>query len=87
VQHADVKYLVRGGNTYLSENGESVCVKEAPQDMTTNEGQLTWAAKQARGMANSVEANELRRRREPPIIDWDEAIANLLDTLDDISPL
>jgi hypothetical protein len=52
--------------------------------MTTKEGRLTWAAKQARGMANSVEANERRRRREPPIIDWDEAIANLLDILDDI---
>ncbi len=35
-------------------------------------------------MANSVEANERRRRREPPVIDWDKAIANLLDILDDI---
>jgi hypothetical protein len=52
--------------------------------MTTRQGQLTWAAKQAMGMANSVEANELRRRREPPVIDWDEAIAHLLDILDDI---
>jgi hypothetical protein len=52
--------------------------------MTTKEGQLTWAAKRAMGMANSVEANERRRRREPPIIDWGEAIANLLDILDDI---
>jgi len=51
--------------------------------MTTKEGQLTWAAKRATGMANSVEANERRRRREPPVIDWDEAIANLLDMLDD----
>jgi hypothetical protein len=62
-------------------------VKEASQDMTTKEGQLTWAAKRARGMANSMEANERRRRREPPIIDWDEAIANLLDILDDTSLL
>jgi hypothetical protein len=51
--------------------------------MTTQQGQLTWAAKRARGMANSVEANERRRRREPPVIDWDGAIANLLDILDD----
>jgi hypothetical protein len=51
--------------------------------MTTQQGQLTWAAKRARGMANSVEANERRRRREPPVIDWDEAIANLFDILDD----
>jgi len=52
--------------------------------MTTKKGQLTWAAKRAMGMANSVEANERRRRREPPIIDWDERFANLLDILDDI---
>ena len=52
--------------------------------MATKDGQLTWAAKRARGMANSVEANERRRRREPPIIDWDERFANLLDILDDI---
>jgi hypothetical protein len=58
-------------------------VKEASQGMTTKEGQLTWAAKRASGMANSVEANERRRRREPPIIDWDGAIANLLVILDD----
>jgi hypothetical protein len=36
--------------------------------MTTN---LTWAAKRAMGMANSVEANERRLRHESPIIDWD----------------
>jgi hypothetical protein len=58
-------------------------VKEASQDMTTKEGQLTWAAKRARGMANSVEANERRLRREPPVIDRAAAIANLLDILDD----
>ena len=52
--------------------------------MTTKEGQLTWAAKRAKGMANSVEANERRRRREPPVIDWDQRFANLLDILDDI---
>jgi hypothetical protein len=51
--------------------------------MTTKDGKLTWAAKRARGMANSVEANELRRRRELSLIDWDEAIANLLHLLDD----
>jgi hypothetical protein len=55
--------------------------------MTTNAGQLTWSYKRAMGMANSVEANERRRRREPPLIDWDDAIANLHDMLDDISPL
>jgi hypothetical protein len=49
--------------------------------MTTTQGQLTWAAKRAMGMANSVEANQ-RRRREPTVIDWDERIANLLDFLD-----
>ena len=54
--------------------------------MTTKEGHRTWAAKRAMGMANSVEANERRRRREPPIIDWDEAVANLLDILDDSRP-
>jgi WhiB family redox-sensing transcriptional regulator len=42
------------------------------------------AAKRAKAMANSVEANERRREREPHVIDWDEAIANLLDILDDI---
>ena len=51
--------------------------------MTTNEGRLTWAAKRARGIANSVEANERRLQREPTVIDWDERIANLLDILDD----
>jgi hypothetical protein len=51
--------------------------------MTTNDGHITWAAKRARGMANSVKANELRRRREPSLIDWDEAIASLLHLLDD----
>jgi hypothetical protein len=34
-------------------------------------------------MANSVEANERRRRREPSHIDWNKAITNLLDILDD----
>jgi hypothetical protein len=53
--------------------------------MTAQQGQPTRAAaKRAKAMANNVEANERRRRREPPIIDWDEAIANLLDILDDI---
>jgi hypothetical protein len=33
-------------------------------------------------MANSVEANE-RRRRQPPLIDWNKAIANIIDILDD----
>jgi hypothetical protein len=50
--------------------------------MTTKEGQLVWA-KRARGMANSVAANERRRGREPTVIDWDERIANLHDILDD----
>ena len=49
--------------------------------MTTKDGQLTWAAKRARGMANSVEANERRRRREPPVIDWDQRFPNLLEIL------
>jgi WhiB family redox-sensing transcriptional regulator len=50
--------------------------------MTTQEAQLTWAAKRAH-IANSIEANERhRRRRQPPIIDWDKAITNLLDFLD-----
>jgi len=42
------------------------------------------AAKRAKAMADSVEANERRREREPHVIDWDKAIANLLDILDDI---
>jgi hypothetical protein len=73
--------------------------KGASQGMTTQQGQpfrqtqqtgrppgkLTrTAAKRAEAMANSMQANERRRRREPPVIDWDEAIANLLDILDDI---
>jgi hypothetical protein len=33
-------------------------------------------------MANSVEANERRRRHEPPLIDWNKAIANMIDILD-----
>ena len=53
--------------------------------MTIRQGQPTRAAaKRARAMANSVEANQHRLRREPPVIDWDEAIAHLLDILDDI---
>jgi hypothetical protein len=53
--------------------------------MTAQRGQPTRAAaKRAKAMANSVEANERRRRREPPVINWDEAIANLLDILDEI---
>jgi hypothetical protein len=52
---------------------------------TTQQGQLTKAAtKWARGVANSVEANE-RRRQEPPLIDWNKAIANMIDILDDNS--
>ncbi|HSS25404.1 MAG TPA: hypothetical protein VLL82_13620 [Mycobacterium sp.] len=52
--------------------------------MTTQPSRPTRAAaKRAKAMANSVEANQRRRRREPPVIDWDEAIANLLDILDD----
>jgi hypothetical protein len=51
--------------------------------MTTQQGRPTRAAsKRAKAMANGVGAN--RRRREPPVIDWDGAIANLLDILDDI---
>jgi hypothetical protein len=51
--------------------------------MTTQQGQPTGAAaKRAKAMANRLEAN--RRRREPPVIDWDERIAHLLDILDDI---
>jgi hypothetical protein len=57
-------------------------VKEASQGMTTKKGQLTWAAKRAMGMANSVEANERRRLREPTVIDWDQRITSLLDFLD-----
>jgi hypothetical protein len=53
--------------------------------MTTQRGEPTRAAvKRAKAMANSVEANERRRLREPPVINWNEAIANLLDIFDDI---
>jgi hypothetical protein len=56
--------------------------------MTTLQGQpTTAAAKRAKAMANSVEANQRRRRREPPVIDWDKAIANLLGILDHIYDL
>jgi hypothetical protein len=52
--------------------------------MTTQQGQPTrTAAKRARAVANSVEANE-RRRRQPAVINWDDAIANVLDIFDDI---
>jgi hypothetical protein len=52
--------------------------------LTTYQGQPTSAAcKWGRGIANSVEANGRRRRREPPLIDWNKAIANMLDILDD----
>ncbi len=74
--------MARGGNTYPTRQ-RAAGVGEASQDMTTN---LSWAAKRATGMANSVEANERRLRRESPIIDWDKAIANLLDILDDEPP-
>jgi hypothetical protein len=50
---------------------------------STPQGQPSSAAERAKAMANSVEANQRRRRREPPVIDWDKAIANLLDILDD----
>jgi hypothetical protein len=51
--------------------------------MTTDQGQPTrTAVERANAVANSVEANE-RRRREPPLIDWNKAIANMLDILDD----
>jgi hypothetical protein len=57
----------------------------ASKGMTTRQGQPTRAAaKRGKAMANSVEANERRRQREPPVVDWDEAIANLVDILDDI---
>ena len=49
--------------------------------MTSQQGQFAWQAKRATGIANSVEANE--RRREPAIINWDKAIANLLDILNE----
>jgi WhiB family transcriptional regulator, redox-sensing transcriptional regulator len=49
------------------------------------QGQPTRAAvKRAKATANSVEANQRRRRRGPPVIDWDKAIANLLGILNDI---
>jgi hypothetical protein len=52
--------------------------------MTTRQGQPTRVeVNRARAVANSVEANE-RRRSEPKVIDWDKAIAHLLDILDDI---
>jgi hypothetical protein len=54
-----------------------------PTTHTLTSGQPTRAAvKWARGIANSVEANE-RRRRQPPLIDWNKAIANMIDILDD----
>jgi hypothetical protein len=51
--------------------------------MTTDQGWPTrTAVTRANALANSLEANE-RRRREPPPMDWNKAIANLLDVLDD----
>ena len=67
--------LVRGGNTYPK---RPAGVKGASQGVTIQHGQPTRAAaKWARAMANSVEA-------KPTVIDWDKAIAHLLDILDDI---
>ncbi len=52
--------------------------------MTTHQGPLSRAvAYRAGAIANGVEANERRRRREPRVIDWDKAIANLRHVLDD----
>jgi hypothetical protein len=52
--------------------------------MTTHQGQPTRAeVKQANAMANGVEASQRSRRREPPVIDWKKAIANMIDILDD----
>jgi WhiB family transcriptional regulator, redox-sensing transcriptional regulator len=48
------------------------------------QAQSRAAAKRAEAMANNVEANECRLQREPPFIDWDKAIANMHDILDDI---
>jgi WhiB family redox-sensing transcriptional regulator len=49
------------------------------------QGQPSGAAvKRAKALADSAEANERLRRREPTVIDWDERIANLLDILDEI---
>jgi hypothetical protein len=54
-----------------------------PTTHTLTNGQPTRAAaKWARGVANSVEANE-RRRRQLPLIDWNKAIANMINILDD----
>jgi hypothetical protein len=54
-----------------------------PTTRALTNGQFTKAsAKWARGVANSVEANE-RRRHEPPLIDWNKAIANVIEILDD----
>jgi hypothetical protein len=52
--------------------------------MTTHQGPLSRAAAYRAGaVANAVEANERRRRREARDIDWNEAIANVLHMLDD----
>jgi hypothetical protein len=72
-----------GGNT-PSETASHWGVEEAWPSMTTKQGRPTWEAKRATGIANGVEANE--RRREPRIVDWDKAIANLRDILDDDQP-
>jgi hypothetical protein len=43
-------------------------------------------AARARAVANSVTSNEQRRVRGPTVIDWDGAIASLLDIFDGVYP-
>jgi hypothetical protein len=64
-----------------------VCVGNGPSEnalMTTyHERPTRDATYRAGAIANGVEANERRRRREPHVIDWHKAIASLRDILDD----
>jgi len=76
-QHPEVAkfYAAQREQTRVDQGGP----RKAPQGRSTRA-----AAKRATAMANSVEANQRPRDREPPAIDWDKAIANWLDILDDI---
>ncbi len=78
----DAQYTT-GGNQYRT-TGVPGCGPQENMEMTTHLRQPTTAAAYRAGaIANSVEANERRRRRGPRVIDWNKAIANMREILDD----
>ena len=51
--------------------------------MTTAKGHLSPEVKRGRAVANSVEANEEKRKRPATAVDWDTAISRLHEFLDE----